>query len=286
MNSKKNIYAIGGLGGSGTRAVAEILAQAGVFIGDDINVSNDNLTFTRLFKDPDWYAKANQKEVGKRLTAFRDFMEFDKITVRDYGELYAAAKKNKLQPAGRDYYKRIFSMLTDKKQLDPSNAKRKNWAWKEPNTQIYTKEILAQFDELKYIHVLRHGLDMAFSRNMQQLKNWGWKYGIQVGKNDSDSDKYRKQLDYWTATTQETKRLKEIYPDRVYIVNFGALCANPVRTIDQLFSFCNIELDRERMKDIYSIPQISQSFNRYKKADLSVFSPDQLETVKSLGFAI
>lgn len=44
----KKIISIGALGGSGTRAIAQVLIQADVFMGDDLNNSSDNLFFTRL----------------------------------------------------------------------------------------------------------------------------------------------------------------------------------------------------------------------------------------------
>ena len=37
--------AIGGVGGSGTRVIAEILIQLGFYIGSDLNSANDNLWF-------------------------------------------------------------------------------------------------------------------------------------------------------------------------------------------------------------------------------------------------
>ena len=49
------MIAIGALGGSGTRAVAQVFLEAGIYMGDDLNRANDNLIFTRLFKDPNWY---------------------------------------------------------------------------------------------------------------------------------------------------------------------------------------------------------------------------------------
>jgi len=42
--------AIGGVGGSGTRLIAQCLKELGYFIGSDLNESNDNLLFTALFK--------------------------------------------------------------------------------------------------------------------------------------------------------------------------------------------------------------------------------------------
>ena len=47
------------------------------------------------------------------------------------------------------------------------------WAWKEPNTHIVADLILQLSEHVKYIHVVRNGLDMAWSRNQNQLKFWG-----------------------------------------------------------------------------------------------------------------
>jgi hypothetical protein len=41
---------IGGVGGSGTRLIAQYLKEAGFHIGTDLNNANDNLWFTLLFK--------------------------------------------------------------------------------------------------------------------------------------------------------------------------------------------------------------------------------------------
>ena len=43
--------AIGGVGGSGTRLVAQLLSGAGIHMGDDLNGSSDTLWFT-LFSAP------------------------------------------------------------------------------------------------------------------------------------------------------------------------------------------------------------------------------------------
>ena len=54
---------IGGVGGSGTRLFARIFVQAGLFLGSDLNLENDNLWFTLLFRRPRWYRRvAAQKE--------------------------------------------------------------------------------------------------------------------------------------------------------------------------------------------------------------------------------
>lgn len=56
---------------------------------------------------------------------------------------------------------------------------------------------------MKYIHVLRHGLDMAFSNNIQQLKNWGLKFNIKLSGEETESQIAVKQLDYWIESTKD-----------------------------------------------------------------------------------
>ena len=48
---------IGGIGGSGTRVVAEILMRIGIYLGHTLNASLDNLWFTALFKRLDLFKK-------------------------------------------------------------------------------------------------------------------------------------------------------------------------------------------------------------------------------------
>src|SRR5947207_2715003 len=47
--------AVGGVGGSGTRVVAALLREAGVYLGADLNDSLDNLWFRLLFRRAQWY---------------------------------------------------------------------------------------------------------------------------------------------------------------------------------------------------------------------------------------
>ena len=58
--NKSSPVIIGGVGGSGTRVVAEILDNLGFYIGNDLNPAKDNLWFLLLFKRPRWYRKTQR----------------------------------------------------------------------------------------------------------------------------------------------------------------------------------------------------------------------------------
>jgi len=65
---------VGGLGGSGTRVVAEILIEFGFYLGSDLNAANDNLWFTLLFKRPRWFVGSSNGEIFKALRIFEKAM--------------------------------------------------------------------------------------------------------------------------------------------------------------------------------------------------------------------
>jgi len=230
----KKIISIGALGGSGTRAIAQILIQAGIFMGDDLNKPNDNLLFTRLLKNPEWYKKASIDEKNKRLLSFKKYMESGKISIKDLIVYYKSAYTNPTHSSELQYYLDVFKLLFNKK------SSRDIWGWKEPNTQIYVSEILNLFPNLKYIHILRNGLDMAFSNNKQQLKNWGWKYQIVLNGNETINELAVKQLDYWIESTKDVIAKSKGFENRFLMVKHSEFCQSPKQEIDRILKFCEI----------------------------------------------
>ncbi len=276
----KKIIAIGALGGSGTRAIAQVLIQAGIFMGNDLNVSNDNLFFTRLLKNPGWYKKASLKEKNKRLYAFKKYMESGKIALKDLIIYYRSAYTNPTHSSELSFYSDVFKLLFSKK------ISRDVWGWKEPNTQIYVSEIFNLFPNLKYIHVLRNGLDMAFSENKQQLNNWGWKYQIYLNGNETKNELAVKQLDYWIESTKGVIANSKGFENRFLMVRHSDFCQNPQKEVDRILQFSETPISSAKLKELYEIPSTPSSANRYKNYDLNIFSQGQLQFVKEMGFEI
>lgn len=273
----KKIISIGALGGSGTRAIAQVLIQAGIFMGDDLNVSNDNLLFTRLLKNPVWYKKASLDEKNERLLSFKKFMESGKISFKDLIVFYKSGYTNPTHASGLDYYINTFKSLFDKE------ISRDIWGWKEPNTQIYVSEILNLFPNLKYIHVLRNGLDMAFSDNKQQLNNWGWKYQIHLNGNETENELAVKQLDYWIESTKDVIAKSKGFESRFLMIKHSEFCQSPQKEIDRILQFCEITVSPVKLKELYNIPRTPDSTDRYKNYNLNIFSPEQLQFVEAMG---
>lgn len=269
--------AIGALGGSGTRAVAKIFIDLGVHMMEKPNEPKDNLLFARLFKDPKWFKKASPDQVSDRLSLFQKSMSGSGLTTLEWLKILYAAFQNNTHKTYNGYY------LTSRRLLKNS-ANRPLWGWKEPNTQFYLDEIFAFFPSLKYIHVVRHGLDMAYSRNLQQLKNWGWLYEISLKDGDSEDEVARKQLAYWVAATKDVLATLQLHPERSLVLNHTNFCNEPVESVDELLAFSDFEPSSELRQQLYAIPSNTGSNNRFRGKDLSIFPEEDLAFIREMGF--
>jgi len=118
------------------------------------------------------------------------------------------------------------------------------WGWKAPRTVYLLPFIHAQFPDCKFIHVLRDGRDMAFSKNQNQLR----KHGCAVLKWNERwfnpqpllSIRLWERVNLLAADYGEA-HLKENY----HRVRFEDLCYKPASTIDGIMKFLGAEIDIE-----------------------------------------
>jgi hypothetical protein len=159
------------------------------------------------------------------------------------------------------------------------------WGWKEPNTHIYIEYLSQQFSTLRYIHVLRHGLDMAFSSNQAQLYNW--RRMFEIPEPGPSLPLSRASLQYWIRANKRALELgKSLLGDRFYPVNFDALTLVPEQEIRALIDFLGMNVDQKTFDHLKTLAKAPDSKDRYKKFDLSCFSEAEIEAVREFGFAV
>ncbi len=284
---EKEIFGIGGLGGSGTRVVAQILMDAGIYMGDDLNEENDNKQFARLLKDPKWFDSATGEQINRRLLVFYKLMSQERLSFSDLMEYFRANLHNGTFRKGwRPAIAVINSFNLIKKQMG-KRVQNHYWGWKEPNTHILMENIALYFTNLKYIHVLRHGLDMAFSSKKRQMKTWGYKFGINYTTNETPEELTQKQLDYWVVANQSAiSNGRRLLGDRFYVLNYEALCDDPKVEIAKLLNFLGVRVGQDKLQQLVTLIKPTTSRGRYKQHDLSIFSAQQIEAVKQLGFSV
>lgn len=277
---------IGALGGSGTRMVAQLFRHAGVFMGHQLNMALDNLDFTQ-------FVLARSPIAQQSYTQFAEYTSQARLTgsQRIYLWHSAIAAWRLTYPYTRHHdahwrwHLRTFIRQQYRDIWHPAPVPP-YWGWKEPNTHIILPDLLETFPTLQYIHIIRHGLDMAFSSNRNQLWRWGADFGITVSPTDSEQLIAMAQLEYWIKTTERIEALQQHYPGRIAIYRLDDFWETPVQTINACFDHARVPLTAAMLDTLITIPQPPSDPHRYRQYKLSMFTRTQLDAVTSRNFEI
>jgi Sulfotransferase family len=204
---------IGATGGSGTRVVARIVQRAGYNLGTYVNEANDALAL-RPFHDR-WINRfLHAQNAGSELSQFE-----------------------------REQMTREFQIALAR-HIAPNKESGSHWGWKAPRSIYLLPFFRTQFPDLKFIHVLRDGRDMAFSKNQNQLQKHGalvlerrerWFYPKPV-----------RSVLLWARINLGAAEFAERQLGRNYFaVRFEDLCHQPVETTAGLLRFLNAQFDPE-----------------------------------------
>jgi hypothetical protein len=280
--------AVGGVGGSGTRLVANLMQALGYYIGDDLNESLDNLWFTLLFKRPDWFfgldAEAREQDVRQALRIFEKAMTCGlrrkvEPLERDFAERAGVefASYSRTLGAGRA---QVRSILRSK---DPRKRHFTGWGWKEPNTHVFLPQACEFFSDLRYVHVMRNGLDMAYSSNVEQLMSWGRLYGIACPESPRQAP--RAALQYWVRANRDAiARAKERLGQRFHVILFDKLCEEPRRHLSDLAKFLGYAPSSDELNELIDLVHYPPTIGRYRQHDLSGLDPEDVAAVCEFGF--
>jgi hypothetical protein len=116
--------------------------------------------------------------MGSKTNSANDNMEFANLFFNYNEETFRDIIRNKTI---------IFQKLSEFEQLifNSDQLKLSNyigWGWRNPLSHIYLDFLSQYFKNLKYIFIIRNGLDMAYSNNQNQLINWGSFFNVSIPK--------------------------------------------------------------------------------------------------------
>lgn len=263
----KNIISIGGIGGSGTRVIAEILRESGYFMGSDLNKSNDTLLFTLLFKREN-ILTLTDKEFDYVLNIFIKIMSTQEQLTKQEHFLV-----QKLASHDRTLHSKEW--LNDRLKYLNNNQKQTAWGWKEPNTHIVIEKLLNRMNNLKFVYVYRNGLDMAYSSNQNQLKLWG-----SIFFNDKNREiTPQKSLQYWCLAHERVLNLQKEYPNKIFMLDFDKLCQKSESVLEELAAFIGCHESLLEFKNIIKTPE---SLGRYKQHSLENFNQKDLDYISKI----
>ncbi len=265
--------AIGGIGGSGTRIGAALLHSVGYYIGDDLNGALDNLWFTLLFKRRSVLLE-EAGDFAQLAALFFARMAGEAIPERANAVL-ARLVDERIQHDGAWLEARARSFAR------AGSRHGRPWGWKEPNTHVLIDRLLAFDGALRYIHFVRHPLDMALSSNMHQLENWG---PVFLDRDVEPSP--RDALAYWCAAHRRVAQSIARAPARCMMVDYDALCADPERGFARIAMFLNIPPGGEPFANLLDAVHPPPSSGRFRNVPREQFARHDLTYVASLGYAV
>jgi hypothetical protein len=297
-NRQKNPFVVvGGVGGSGTRLIASILATLGLQIGTDLNEAYDNLSFTLLYKHLNTLKMDTESfDESYRILTHSILGTRNFLTDQDKKRLEGLSEKGRPgHPRAwlQERVKNLFeinqngplenSHLKELANIHPKPLLGK-WGWKEPNSHLLMNRLNKQ---TKFIMVVRNGLDMAFSSNQNQLRLWG---PTILPKEMRKFDKHghlvyspRIAMKYWTLVHKKVLRDSKVLGDKFLMINFDDMCIHPDKWLRILCHFLNVNtsvIPEIRPLVVYQ----SEGIGRFKKYSLSQFDPSDIAFAKSIGF--
>lgn len=259
--------------------LASVLMQLGVAFPGPLNESLDNLWFTLLFKRRGALLDSDC-EFGELARAFvnrlRPGQRSPDAVARRIEELVRVPRDghpvSQLQPLA------VSMLENDVTSSAPEGAPV---AWKEPNTHVVLERLLMACPDARYIHLERHGLDMALSENQNQLKLWGPIFldrPVEIGPRDS--------LSYWCAAHRRIGRLASEYPGRILSIRFEDLCADTIAAVSAVADFAGVNVNEAGLAAIDEMCAPPSSSGRYRQAQRDIFLPQDVEYVASKGYAV
>jgi hypothetical protein len=270
---------IGGLGGSGTRLVTEILQKEGVHFPGDMNDFLDNLWFSLLFVRKTILLKPFE-EVRRLIWIFNNAMR-NGLPIPQ--ELLPLIDEAAMYDRGPSLRKAVLegareTLLQSKFACGAQGL----WGWKEPNSHILIPLLHQHIPQMKFIYVLRNGLDMAFSYNKNQLTYF---WGDLLLEGDAQPSP-ENALRYWVASYKRVCSQRAILGNRLYIVNYDFLCERPHEQIELLNRFLDINVSPEEVERIAKSVVIPNSIGRYRHGDSSQLRAEDIDFVRTLGFDV
>lgn len=274
-SSNYNPIIIGGLGGSGTRVVANILQKAGIFMGRYVNSYYDNLLFY-IFGSPSRF-HWSYDQIEPCISLFAALSNGHRLSLRQW--LFLLCQLSDMQHR-KDYFKTIYRAVVH----GPMHKSTSVWGWKSGANQFQIPKLEKYFPQCFYIHTIRNGLDMAFSENTRQLHKWA--HLLEWHRDNLEASIPQRQLALWVSSNKWVNDYCNTHlPGRHFILRFEDLCQYPDKVISDLFTAIGIQssFPLSKLADLVEPPA---SIKRYQNHDISQFSPELLNSVIEFGYNI
>jgi hypothetical protein len=156
----------------------------------------------------------------------------------------------------------------------------KGWGWKDPNIVFYVGRLTEAVKKLRYIMIVRNGLDMAFSKNRGMLFYHGRAFNVAIPSEPKLIP--RAQLEFWYKVTRKGLDEGKKLGNRFLALSFEELCYHPAEVIKEIIEFADLSPSQAKLQELLKVVIIPKTIGRHKKRDLSIFSDADLAKVQEI----
>jgi hypothetical protein len=286
---KQTPIVVFGTGGSGTRVVANILAQAGCFIGSNLNRAMDNQDFGFILAGRiDWmrrqfpfagdvaedYLRLFKKVFFHMRLTFAEYCSLGKIAT-EY--VWGRSRKSFMRRPLHERARRALQLLRPGilgTLEDFSHYQQ--WGFKSPEAIYFVEPLVEFFPGVKIIHLVRDGRDMAVSQNQNPLQY------LDIFAIEQENE-IKAALANWSAVNGWAReRCEALIPSEQYLlIRYEDICHQPKKSVDQILSFARLEVTN--VDSLYAIPKPNPAIKRWKKQS-EYFQSIDTSVLKNFGY--
>ncbi len=239
---------VAALGGSGTRAIVELLVESGIFMGEWVDRSTGDSLFMRHFLHAHFDALVH------------DLESEDPRMRRD---LYRAirAHRSGIPHEGDD------------------------WGWKNPRSMWLLPWLVRAFPGLRFIHLVRDGRDLALSQNNFLLDDHGRR--VLGDRYTGDPIRDQLEL-WALGNLRAADASTRLLGPRALLIRYEDLCADPMRELERLHRFIGRPLPQAAAERIAASVKPSPSLGRGVRSDsetLRACTARHAEALRRFGYA-
>ncbi len=275
-------FVVIGMHRSGTSLVSRILDKSGIMMGKDLQTDHESKFFIQLNK---WIYQ-NAGADWARPKALEELIDYApaRKQVEEYLRIRIASSSSK-KFSGRNLKNGLFDM--DSK-----------WGWKDPRNGPSLPIWKDIWPEMKIIHVVRHGVDVAASLHSRSLKNWTedegrFKKWTKMYKWRSSKSPIRKgqraatlshALEFWAEQMDVEKKVIQSY-ENVLEIRYEDLLTSPAVVLKDIWNYIGKETDEKLLREIETMVDYSRAFAYKQNEELSVFAQENKSILEKFGYS-
>lgn len=238
---------IGGHGGSGTRVLPRALRLAGVWMGAWVNPRTEDAMATRYFL----------QRYFERAVLYRpqQHREQQSELERAFADAVRAHRQGMPDPRGQ-------------------------WGWKNPRSMWMIPFLARCYPQMRFIHLVRDGRDVALSRNTNLLSKHG---GFLLGEALPEQDRVRSQLRLWALGNERAARDGERLLGTNYLrLSYEDLCCAPRETLARMYAHLGLPVSPAILDQATQLVVPPRSIGAWRKTGLQVLHEPDRETRAAL----